>query len=49
MEEIRNYCAECEKIQPFEIINMEEGEDCWKILTVKCMECGNIGTVKVYA
>lgn len=49
MEHMNVFCTDCDKMQPFEIVDMEEGEDCWKLLTVKCLECGKIEKVKIYA
>ena len=48
MDRIELYCKECDEKKEFEIIDVQEGDDCWKVFTVKCTKCGYIKEVKFY-
>ena len=48
METNINFCEKCQKNTENEIINIQEGDDCWKVITVKCTKCGQVKEVKIY-
>lgn len=42
------FCDECGKKQEFIIIDMQEGDDCWKVVKLECSECGMKKEIKLY-
>ena len=41
-------CPKCKETKEFEILKIEDGEDCWKIIIIKCPNCGFIKEEKIY-
>lgn len=49
MDEINLFCNNCNEMKIFSVMDIREGEDCWKVFTVKCEYCGYTEEIKVDA
>lgn len=47
MEEMNLFCKNCNEMKVFMVEDIREGEDCWKVITVKCEDCGYTEEIKV--
>lgn len=48
MDSMFIFCEKCSKEQEFIIVDIQEGKDCWKLVTVECTNCGKTKEVKIY-
>lgn len=49
MYEMNFFCKTCNETKVFTVDDIIEGKDCWKVVTVKCEECGYTEELKVNA
>lgn len=42
------FCENCGKEQEFYIVDVYEGDDCWKVVCLECIECGKRKEEKIY-
>ena len=47
MDSMFIFCEKCGKKQEFFIVDIQEGDDCWKVVKLECPECGQKKEIKL--
>lgn len=48
MDSFEIFCDVCNKTTEYCIVEVKDGEDCWKVFVVKCKECGKEKELNFY-
>lgn len=48
MDSMVIFCEKCNREVKHEVLEMKEGEDCWLVITVKCLECSRVHEIHLH-